>query len=150
MNPASITSRISAGGVIYRKNPEGFFEVALVSVKGGSVWTLPKGLVGKNESLEQTALREAGEETGLRGELVKKIGEISYWYYVPKENVKCKKTVHFYLIRFLSGSTSGHDSEVDEAAWFPVDEALEKTHYKGDKQMLAGAKKLIEELGLNG
>ena len=131
----------SAGGVIYRPSASGPM-VALVSVKGGRVWTLPKGKAAGKESLEETALREVSEETGLRGELAGKIGEITYWYYLP-EKIRCRKTVHFFLMRYVSGSTEDHDWEVDDAAWFPVKKAIGAVTYKGDREMLEKAKKML-------
>nr|MDA8087503.1 NUDIX hydrolase [Nitrospiraceae bacterium] len=123
MKPAPVKIQTSAGGVVYRLTPEGP-EVALVAVKGGKVWTLPKGTVDKGEKIEQTALREVSEETGLKARLDNRLGEITYWYYLSEEKARCKKTVHFYLMRYLSGDTGGHDLEVDDAAWFPIGEAL--------------------------
>ncbi len=141
--PVSIQT--SAGGVIYRPSSGGpfpFVEVALVSVKGGKVWTLPKGKVDGKERLEETALREVSEETGLKGELAGKLGEITYWYYLP-DKTRCKKTVHFFLMKYLSGSTKDHDWEVDDAAWFHVEDAIRAVSYKGDREMLEKAKEMI-------
>lgn len=136
--PAKIKIQTSAGGVVYRLTPKGP-EVVLISVKGGKVWTLPKGTVDEGEKLEETALREVSEETGLKAELEDRLGEITYWYYLVQEKARCKKTVHFYLMRHTGGSTRGHDHEVDNAAWFPIREALGATTYKGDREMLEKA-----------
>lgn len=78
-----VRTQNSAGGVVFRRSGPGF-DVALVSVKGGKVWTLPKGLINKGESPRETALREVAEETGLKGEIMDDLGEITYWY-VAKE-----------------------------------------------------------------
>lgn len=145
MRPAAIKNQLSSGGVIFRsdnKTPE----IALISVKGGSVWCLPKGIVDKGENPEQTAVREVREETGLNGRIKAKLGEVSYWYYIKEENARCRKTVHYYLMEYLSGSTKDHDSEVNDASWFPIDEALDKASYKGDKEIIGKAKKLIEKM----
>ncbi len=141
----SVKIQTSAGGVIYRPDPGGV-QVALVSVKGGKIWTLPKGKVDGRESFEETALREVSEETGLNGELAGKLGEITYWYYLP-ERLRCKKTVYFFLMKYVSGSTEDHDWEVDDAAWFPIGEAIHAVSYKGDREMLEKAKKLIDQNG---
>lgn len=148
MRPSTIKMQVSAGGVVYRRQGAGPVEVALVAVRGGNVWTLPKGLVGAKESFEQTALREVMEETGLKAELGGKLGETSYWYFIREENSKCKKTVHFYLMKYLGGSTDRHDFEVDAAAWFPLEEAIRKVSYKGDAEILRKAAEMLREEGL--
>lgn len=118
-------------------------EVALVAVKGGSVWCLPKGLVDKGEIPEETALREVTEETGLKGRIIEKLGEIKYWYYIKEENAKYKKTVHFFLMEYEGGDLRKHDWEVDDASWFPIDEAVKKARYKGEKVMIEKAREVL-------
>jgi len=135
----------SAGGVIYRRN-EGGLQIVLISVKNGQAWCLPKGVVDKGETTEEAALREVREETGLAGRIIDSLGEINYWYYIKGENIKCRKTVHFYLMEYISGDTSGHDLEVDEAGWFLLEDALEKISYKGDRAMLEKAMVKLQAL----
>jgi 8-oxo-dGTP diphosphatase len=142
IKPAALKTQVSSGGVIFRKQ-NNRIEVALVSVKGGNVWCLPKGLIDKGEVPEKTALREVKEEAGLKGKIVKKLGEITYWFYIKKENVKYKKTVHFFLMEYESGDISNHDWEVDNAAWFSINEALRKATYKGEKEIIQKAKDIL-------
>ncbi len=47
---------VSAGGVVYRTTPGGL-QVLICKDAGYHKWVLPKGLVHKNESYEQAALR---------------------------------------------------------------------------------------------
>ena len=63
---------ISAGGVVINNG-----NVAVLKKFRGE-WVLPKGRVEKGESLEQTAIREVFEESGLRAEIVKYILHIQY------------------------------------------------------------------------
>jgi 8-oxo-dGTP diphosphatase len=142
VKPAALKTQVSSGGVIFRKQ-NNRIEVALVAVKEGNVWCLPKGLIDKGEVPEKTALREVKEEAGLKGRIVKKLGEITYWFYIKKENVKYKKTVHFFLMEYESGDISNHDWEVDNVAWFPINEALRKATYKGEKEMIQKAKDIL-------
>ncbi len=141
--PATIKRQTSSGGVIFRQSGKGI-DVALIAVKNKTVWCLPKGAIDKNEDPQATAKREVKEETGLQGEIIDKIGKISYWYFVKSENVKYNKTVYFYLIKYKGGNTDEHDREVDESRWFPIDEAIDKLTYKGEKEIMQKAKRIIE------
>jgi 8-oxo-dGTP diphosphatase len=94
VRPATLKNQVSSGGVIFRKH-NNTVEIAMVAIKGGNVWCLPKGLIDKGEVPEKTALREVSEETGLRGRIIEKLGEITYWYYIKNDNAKCRKTVHY-------------------------------------------------------
>jgi 8-oxo-dGTP pyrophosphatase MutT (NUDIX family) len=120
-------------------------EVALVSVKDRGIWCLPKGIVEEGEETEKTALREVHEETGLSGEILGKVGAISYWYYSDEKTVRVHKTVHYFLMRYVSGRTEEHDAEVDDARWFPLDEAFDVLVYKGERAVLLKARKMIED-----
>lgn len=136
---------VSAGGVIYKKE-DGKVEIVLTSHDERKVWNLPKGLVEEGEGLEETALREVNEETGLTGEIVGKIGKIDYWFYWKPKSTRYHKFVHFYLVKHTGGNISKHDWEVTEARWFPVDEAIEKLSYKNEKAVVEKAKDMIEKL----
>lgn len=142
MKPASLKTQVSSGGVIFRKH-EGIIEIAMVTVKGGSVWCLPKGLINKGENPEETALREVSEETGLQGRIIEKLGEITYWYYIKDENTKFKKTVHFFLMEYVSGDIADHDLEVDNSFWVPLGIAPERAGYRGEREMIEKSKKRL-------
>jgi len=143
MRPGPIKRQVSAGGVIFREK-DSSVEIALIAVRGGHVWCLPKGIIDKGESPEMAAVREVSEETGLQGRIIEKLGEINYWYYIKEEEARCRKTVHFFLIEYESGDTSQHDFEVDLVSWFPIDDALKKASYKGERKIIEKAKEMIE------
>lgn len=145
VKPLPIKRQVSSGGVIFR-NLNNDIEVALVAVKNKTVWCLPKGIIDNKEKPEVTALREVKEETGLRGEVCDKIGQISYWYFSKEEKSRIHKIVHFYLLRYVNGSTEDHDYEVDDARWFPIDEAMDKLSYKGEREILQKAKEMIKNI----
>lgn len=133
---------VSAGGVIFRRTPE--VEVAITERSGRSgFWVLPKGTVEKGESYEGTAVREVLEETGLRGEPVDKIGTINYWFVF--EGVRYHKYVHFFLLKYIEGSTSAHDWEVSEVAWLPTDTAIKRLTHRNEREILEKAGRMLLE-----
>lgn len=136
---------VSSGGVIYRQSPNGI-EVALTQTSRGPIWCLPKGRVEQRESLEEAALREVREETGLSGLIERKLRPIEYTYLSRSNDgnrTSIEKTVHFYLMEFREGSTRDHDSEVIDVRWFPLDVAGRLLHHAGERDVLALAKKAL-------
>jgi len=142
MKPPALKRQVSSGGVIFRRHAD-TIEVALITVRRDGVWCLPKGLIDKGESPEKTAVREVAEETGLKGRIIEKLGEIAYWYHLKEEKAKCRKTVHFFLMEYESGDISNHDREVDNAVWLPIDKAIEKAGYKNEKEMIKKAEEIL-------
>ena len=137
--------QISSGGVIYRI-VKGGVEVALIAVKEGKVWCLPKGQVEKGENIARTAHREVKEETGLDGKIIKLIDHIQY-FYAHKEAEETKrffKIVYFFLMEYTQGDVKNHDSEVNDCQWFPIDDAIQSVEYKDEKEILKKAKKMVK------
>ena len=140
-----VVHRISSGGVVFR--PAGAtHEVALIRVvrADGHAWTLPKGWVEKGEDLEQTAVREVREETGLQARVLRKVGEITYEFYSKGDRSRVSKTVHVFLLECLGGNLADHDDEVEEARWFPFDEAVKALTHKNERDILEKARNLIQ------
>ena len=136
---------ISSGGIVYRRR-QGVAEVALIRVR--KRWCLPKGQVEEGETLEETALREVREETGLKGKVVAKLGDITYWYTNKTrqgETVRIFKRVYFYLIRSLKGDLIRHDDEVEEVCWWPIAEVRRQLFYPTEREMLRKAMVLLGE-----
>ena len=135
---------ISSGGVVYRRH-KGAVEIALIRVRDR--WCLPKGQVEEGEGLQETALREVREETGLEGKNIAKLGDITYWYTNRTregETIRIFKRVYFYLIRWLKGDVSRHDDEVEEAAWFPIAKALGQIYHSTERDILKKAEALLD------
>jgi 8-oxo-dGTP pyrophosphatase MutT (NUDIX family) len=128
-----IKYEVSAGGLVLRRNGAGL-EALLIGRGQPRVWSLPKGHVELRETHEQAALREVREENGCWAEILTKLSEISYWFFLNR--TKHKKSVHFYLMRYLSGDTANHDHEVDEAAWFDIKAAKRALKYVNEKRLV--------------
>lgn len=140
--------QISAGGVIFRRKSEGTVEIALISVRGGKVWGLPKGTAEKGENLARTAHREVREETGLDGRIIEKIGHIEYFFTLKEgaETRRIFKIVYFFLMEYTSGRVEDHDEEVDECRWVPIGEAAGMMRFKDEKDIIRKAMEMIARL----
>ncbi len=126
----------SAGGVVVRDGVDGY-EVVLISVEryAGKRWQLPKGHVEEGENLEEAAIREVLEETGIAAEIVIPLSTIDYSFftYRDSEQIRIHKFVRFYLMRYLSGRTSNQDKEVLEARWFPIMQAADRLTFADER-----------------
>ncbi|HZP90958.1 MAG TPA: NUDIX hydrolase [Actinomycetota bacterium] len=132
-------SEVSAGGVVFRRGESGV-EIALAARRtrrGELVWGLPKGGVDEGETLEEAAIREVREETGLEAEIEGSLGDIRYFYVW--EGVRVRKAVHFFLMRAIGGDVARHDHEMEDVRWFPLTEALEHAGYRGEREVLQRA-----------
>jgi ADP-ribose pyrophosphatase YjhB (NUDIX family) len=139
---ARTIQQTSAGGIVFRKLDDRI-DVALIaraSPRQRIIWALPKGWVEPGETIPDAALREIREETGLTGRLVEPLGQIEYSFYSPEDSARIQKTVHFFLVEFLSGDTADHDHEVDEARWWPLDAALAQMTYQSERQVMEKAR----------
>ncbi|PKB63991.1 MAG: hypothetical protein BZY80_04480 [SAR202 cluster bacterium Io17-Chloro-G2] len=108
-------------------------------------WSLAKGTPDAGETLEETALREVREETGLEVEIDAPIGSIEYWFTERATKDRFHKTVHFFLMAPRGGSTDQHDPEFDVVQWFPYDEALATVGYPNEAEVLRKALALITD-----
>jgi 8-oxo-dGTP pyrophosphatase MutT (NUDIX family) len=129
--------QVSAGGAAFRMN-DGKIEFAIVSVNPSRRWQLPKGLIDDGETEERAALREVREEAGIECEIVGKIEKIEYWYFGNEngERVRYHKFVHFFLMKYISGDTKDHDTEVIEVRWTTPDEAIEMLAFDAEKEVV--------------
>ena len=156
---------VSAGGVVYRR-VDGRIEAVLCGLAttraardagtaGGQAvdgspsegfrWSLAKGTPDPGESLEETALREVREETGLEVEIDSPLGTIEYWFMAREPNVRYHKTVYFYLMSAVGGGTELHDPEFDVVRWFTSDEALRAMNYPNEADILRRALETISQ-----
>ena len=110
----------AAGGVVLRHGDRGA-EVALLGRVADGSWVFPKGTPASGESLQETALREVREETGLDVRILRPIGPMTYSFAASGERVH--KVVHFFLMEATGGDPSLHDAEYDEVRWVGVPQA---------------------------
>ena len=99
------------------------------------LWSLPKGHIEEGETPEQAAIREVAEETGITSEIERSLGVIDFWFMAGGKRIH--KTVHHYLFRESGGLLAAQETEVDEVAWFPLSEIIEKLAYPDEKKLIS-------------
>jgi 8-oxo-dGTP pyrophosphatase MutT (NUDIX family) len=133
-----VKREFSAGGVLVRRlRRRWVFAAIRPGGKEPGLWALPKGLIGRDEKPEETALREVAEETGAKSRLVGKLGDVRYVYTWGGERIF--KVVSFYLLRYSRGRlgdlppATAH--EVAEVRWLPLEQGPKLLAYKGEREM---------------
>jgi 8-oxo-dGTP pyrophosphatase MutT (NUDIX family) len=128
---------LSAGGAVV----QGRDVIVVVPVKRDAgrrrVLALPKGHLDKGETDEAAAIREVGEETGVRADLIDKLGDVEYTY--ERRGRRRNKRVAFYLFEYRSGSLADHDHEIEDARWMPLVQAAEELTYAGEREIVRRA-----------
>jgi 8-oxo-dGTP pyrophosphatase MutT (NUDIX family) len=138
------TREVSAGGVVYRRTDEDI-EVLLASRRtrrGQLAWGLAKGGIEEGETKEVAAIREVREETGMTAEIEADLGDTKYMYVW--DDIRIRKTVHFFLMRHTGGNADDRDDEMEEIRWFPMERAIKRAAYRGERDMLVKASELLK------
>jgi 8-oxo-dGTP pyrophosphatase MutT (NUDIX family) len=129
----------SAGGIVIR-SIDGVPHVVAgrrQRQRDGVSWTLPKGTPNPNETLEEAALREVAEETGLQVRLLAPLEAIEYWFV--QGGARIHKTVHYWLMEPVGGDLDRHDHEFDEVRWVPLVEAPALLTFETERALVARA-----------
>ena len=106
------------------------------------LWALPKGTPDSGETVEETALRETREETGLDVAIEAPLRSIRYFFV--RGSTRFHKTVHFFLMRAIGGSLDAHDAEFDEVRWVDLDEALALLNHATERSVVEEAGTVID------
>ena len=102
-------------------------------------WCLPGGLMDVGETIEQTAIREAKEETGITARIISLVGT----YSGPKRDPRGTTVSICYLMRPVK-ITSEHDNEVSDVRFFPFNKLPAKLGFD-HKKMISDALKLLRK-----
>jgi len=110
----------AGGGLVYNKKGEVLF------IFRNGKWDLPKGGIEKHEEIEDTAMREVEEETGVSGlEIVQKLQKT---YHVFKRNgtYRLKITHWFEMKTNYTGKLFGQIEEgIEKVAWLNPEQIKE-------------------------
>lgn len=126
----------TAGGVVYRITPDGKKVQFLLIQDAKDRWTIPKGHIEEGEDSRTTAIREIGEETGLRHLDVKNwLGKINFRY--RRQTSLVLMTTEIFLVH----ATKDTDALVPEdwmngIRWFDAHEALDKIEYEDISKLM--------------
>ncbi len=135
----------TAGGLVYRKVGDKMEFLLIKDLK--ERWSIPKGHVESGETLEQTAVREIGEETGLKSlEIIDKLDKIHFFYRMEG------KLIFMTTFVFLIESTDPDEEVIAENSegiidvkWFSDIEAHDLIEYKDTKALLEMALEKIKK-----
>jgi len=117
--------------------------IGRVDRRGRLLWSLPKGHIEPGETVEQAAIREVAEETGIEGRVITPLGTIDYWFVA--EDRRVHKTVHHFLMEAVGGELSDEDVEVTEVAWVPLGELDGLLAYADERRLVRRAAELLTE-----
>ena len=134
----------SAGGLVLDSRSE-FANAALIGRRdrrGRMLWSLPKGHVEGGETIEQAAVREVAEETGVVGEVIGALGTIDFWFVAGRSRIH--KTVHHFLLLRTDGELSDADVEVAAVAWVPLAEVSDRLAYADERRLLDEVPALLQ------
>jgi 8-oxo-dGTP pyrophosphatase MutT (NUDIX family) len=121
----------AGGGLVYNKNGEVLF------IFRNGKWDLPKGGTNKGEEIEDTAMREVEEETGVNGLSISK--KLQKTYHIFKRNgiYKLKITHWFEMHSTYDGIPIGQ-----------AEEGIEKVEWKNPEQIKEALKNSYENIKL--
>jgi 8-oxo-dGTP pyrophosphatase MutT (NUDIX family) len=133
----------SAGGVVVRR--EAGRTQFVVGIRrrdrDARTWTLPKGTPFAGETIEQTAVREVAEETGLQVRITEPLGSIEYRFV--QSGTRIHKTVHFFVMEPTGGDLSDHDGEFEDVRWIDLADAPRMLTFETERALVARAASAI-------
>ncbi len=130
---------VSAGGLVVDRLPsatDGLL-ISRYDRRGRLIWSFPKGHLEAGETSEQAAIREVGEETGIRARVVEPLGEIDFWFMADGRRIH--KTVHHFLMVCEGGDLCADDPEVESVEWVPLSGVAGRLAYSDERALLRKA-----------
>jgi 8-oxo-dGTP diphosphatase len=136
MEKSESEEKLAAGGVVIRRTEGAGCQTLIVHRPAYKDWSFPKGGVKAGETLEEAALREVREETGLDCRIIRKL-TVSNYDYVTRKGQLRPKAVHYFLMEAMGDKIRFDGIEVDDARWVDVDDARSQLSYESDANLLA-------------
>lgn len=135
---------VSAGGIVFRRNPEGTAYLLIRDSYGN--WGFPKGHLEGEETPAEAALRETREETGLTELSIQGPIRVIDWHFRFRGR-HIHKYCHFFLLESPNGDPSPQaDEGITACQWRPLDEALQVLSYDNARGVLKRAGEMVRTL----
>lgn len=133
----------TAGGIVFRMTPdERDIEILLIQ-DSKNRWTIPKGHIEPGETAKQTAVREIGEDSGLKDvDVLTWLGKIHFKYRRLDKLVLM--TTQVYLVQSMNKKEHPTKEKwMNGIKWFSFSDALDAIEYADIEKLMLIAKKKI-------
>ena len=131
----------AAGGVIIRQSHGSErIQREVLLIRRNGVWDLPKGKLESGESIDECAIREVEEETGVKPlQLLQPLCETFHTY--REDGTDIEKSTQWYLMSAeqedaFQDMLPQREEGITELRWESVERALELVHYDNLKQVM--------------
>lgn len=137
-----VVDETSAGGLVVH-TMDGIRHAAVIARRnraGRLEWCLPKGHLEGDETPEQAAVREIAEETGIIGQIVRRLGVIDYWF--TGDDRRVHKVVHHFLLGAVGGELSvdgDPDGEAEDVEWVALADLPTRLAYPNERRLAEAA-----------
>lgn len=135
--------KFSAGAIVFYLE-EGKPVYLLLKYK--NYWGFAKGIIEKGEKSIDAALREIGEEAGLKKEnlqIIEGFREKQGWFFQTEEGL-VRKQATFFLARANTKEVK-ISGEHEDFKWLSLEEALAMMKIKANRELLEKADKFLNE-----
>ena len=133
----------TAGGIVFRMTPDQKDIEILLIQDSKNRWTIPKGHIEPGETAKQTAVREIGEESGLKHvDVLTWLGKIHFKYRRLEKLVLM--TTQVYLVQSLDKNEHPTKEKwMNGIRWFSFADALDAIEYADIEKLMLIAKRKI-------
>lgn len=133
----------TAGGIVFRMTPDQRDIEILLIQDSKDRWTIPKGHIEAGETAKQTAVREIGEESGIKNvNVLGWLGKIHFKYRRLDKLVLM--TTQVYLVHSLDNSERPTPEKwMNGIRWFRFADALDAIEYADIEKLMLIAKRKI-------